>query len=181
MHKVSDDGEGRNQELPPIAGSIGAGVPDVIPFDAAGETRAFSTGSQWDDPDDDDDDGDMDSDLDNTPLAPAESSLLNIDRSGVAAIGPACSRGPRVTAPPRLAYSLCAVLILKDPEDGSDYHADGQQLLGYETLHEATTAVDVFAKYPQGLPLIRVKGVSHLVVNHFTGEELYRRPIRVAA
>jgi hypothetical protein len=163
MRNLSDIHGDINEELPHIAGAVG--TPDIIPFDAASVSGAT-------DPDDDDD---SDND-DNTPLEPTPA----------VAIGLACHRGPKVVAPPQLAYSLCVVQILRDPgypatTDDPDYIADGQEMLAFEFAHDATAACDRYASRPDLLPLIEVRGVTHVVVNYFDGTELYRRPIRVAA
>lgn len=130
--------------------------PEILPFDAAGH-----------------DGGDDDT---TPPASPA----------GANAMGLPCTRGKPADSRGRgvRSYSLCAVLILPDPDDVDGYYADGQELLPFASEGDAVAACERLADDPASLPRVGVPEVNYLVVNDDRGREVCRSWIgggRVAA
>lgn len=98
--------------------------------------------------------------------------------SGPAAVGLPCRKGGVLETGP--AYTLCVAIIKPDPgyptdTDDPDYIEDGQEMLHFDDFDAAREAAQKFAGHPERLPRIDVHAVTHLVVNHRTGREVYRK------
>lgn len=167
MTKLSSTDPAGNEVSPGVIHVLP--TPDIIPFDAAGAACDC-------DPDDRYADEDDDTPPDHPPTAPA------------IALGRPCTRPERTkkALPQSAEYTLCAVLILPDPgyprqTDDMDYIADGQAMMGYAHLVDAVVACKQYATRIQDLPQIEIPGVTHLVVNHRSGTEVYRQSFAARA